>query len=55
MKKLSKIIIFFSILINFFSTSISSENFFSEGLKFYKDKKYEDARFMFERSIVFNP
>ena len=55
MKKLSKIIILFSILINFFSTSISSENFFSEGLKFYKDKKYEDARFMFERSIVFNP
>ena len=23
--------------------------------KLFKDKKYEDARFMFERSIVFNP
>jgi len=24
-------------------------------LKLYEDKKYDDARFMFERSIVFNP
>ena len=34
---------------------LPKENFFDEGLKLYKDKKYEDARFMFERSIVFNP
>ena len=32
-----------------------NENFFNKGLELYKDKKYEDARFMFERSIVFNP
>ena len=38
-----------------FNISLSSENFFKKGLKFYNDKKYKDARFMFERSIVFNP
>tara|TARA_Y100000992_G_C20983166_1_gene358305 strand:+ start:79 stop:480 length:402 start_codon:yes stop_codon:yes gene_type:complete len=35
--------------------SFSDEKFFNKGLKFFNDKKYEDARFMFERSIVFNP
>ena len=35
--------------------SLSDENFFKEGLKLYNKKKYEDARFMFEKSIVFNP
>ena len=37
------------------SIAIADENFFNKGLKLFKDKKYEDARFMFERSIVFNP
>lgn len=35
--------------------SLSDENFFQEGLKLYNKKKYEDARFMFEKSIVFDP
>ena len=43
------------LIINIFNTAISNENFFNKGLELYKDKKYEDARFMFERSIVFNP
>tara|TARA_B100001063_G_C16273674_1_gene315727 strand:+ start:78 stop:518 length:441 start_codon:yes stop_codon:yes gene_type:complete len=47
--------LFFYFVINFFNLSISNENFFNKGLELYKDKKYEDARFMFERSIVFNP
>ena len=55
MKKIYKFTIFFYIAINIFNISISSENFFKKGLKFYNDKKYKDARFMFERSIVFNP
>ena len=38
-----------------FTISQSNKNFFKKGLKFYNDKKYKDARFMFERSIVFNP
>ena len=41
--------------INLISTSFSNENFFNKGLELYKNKKYDDARFMFERSIVFNP
>ena len=55
MKKISKLIFFFFFIINFFNISISDEDFFNEGLKFFKDKKYDDARFMFERSIVYNP
>ena len=41
--------------INLMNTSIGDENFFNKGLELYKNKKYEDARFMFERSIVFDP
>jgi len=55
MNTIYKFTIFFYLLINFLNISISDENFFNKGLKLYNDKKYEDARFMFERSIVFNP
>ncbi len=55
MIKIFKITLLFCLIINFLNISSSNENFFNEGLKFYKDKKYEEARFMFERSIVFNP
>ncbi len=37
------------------SNAISSEDFFKKGLELFKDKKLNDAKFMFERSIVFNP
>ena len=50
-----KFILFFYLIINVFNISISNENFFNKGLELFNDKKYEDARFMFERSIVFNP
>ena len=55
MKKIFKFILFFYVILNFSSFSIGNEDFFNEGIKLYKDKKYDDARFMFERSIVFNP
>ena len=55
MSKKFKFIIFLYLLINIFNISKGNENFFNKGLELYKDKKYEDARFMFERSIVFNP
>ena len=55
MNKLLKITFFFCLIINFSNTALSNENFFDEGLKLYNEKKYEEARFMFERSIVFNP
>ena len=55
MKTLLKLTLFFYFLISVFSNAISNENFFDKGLKLYKDKKFDDARFMFERSIVFDP
>ena len=40
----------------FFATHVfSKDDFFSEALKLYENKKYDDARFLFERNIVFNP
>ena len=44
-----------AIIINIFNSSLANENFFDEALKLYKNKKYEEAKFLFERSIVFNP
>ena len=41
--------------VSFNNTSFSKENFFNEALKMYQNEKYEDARFMLERNIVFNP
>jgi len=55
MKKIFKITILFFLLINFFYFSLSDENFFNKGLELYNKEKFDDARFMFERSIVFNP
>ena len=55
MSKILKLI-FISAIFFLFNTQIfSKENFFNEALKLYEKEKYEDARFLFERSIVFNP
>ena len=55
MNKIFKIttLIFFLV----FSSNMASgkENFFDEALKMYQDKEYENARFLLERNIVFNP
>ncbi len=53
-KKLQLILVFY-FLINVLNFSNSNENFFDEGLKLFNKKKYEDAKFFFERGIVFNP
>ena len=55
MIKKFKFILFFYLVINVLNNSIGNEDFFNKGIELYKNKKYEDARFMFERSIVFNP
>jgi len=55
MKKKLRFILFLYLVINIFNISLGNENFFNKGLEFYKNQKYDDARFMFERSIVFNP
>ncbi len=55
MNKIFKLISLLCLLLNTLSFSYAEENFFNKGLKLYLDKKYEDALFMFERGIVFNP
>ena len=55
MNKIFKITFFFYLIANIFNTSNSSEDFFDQGVKLYNNKNYEDAKFMFEKSIVFNP
>ena len=49
--------IFFSLifLINLTNTSLAKEEFFNEGVKLFETKKFDDAKFLFERSIVFEP
>ena len=55
MTKIFKIIIFIYLTVFFSSAVLSKENFFDEALKMYQSENYDDARFMFERNIVFNP
>ena len=55
MNKIFKIITLIYLLVFSLNVASSSENFFNEALKMYQDKKYDDARFMLERNIVFNP
>ena len=37
------------------TASFSKENFFDEGVKLFNKKKYSEAKFFLERSIVFDP
>ena len=55
MNKILKIVTLISVLVFSSNLASSKENFFDEALKKYQDKKYDEARFMFERNIVFNP
>ena len=55
MKKILNFIFFFYLTLGVSNNVLGNDNFFNKGLELYKNKKYNDARFMFERSIVFNP
>ena len=55
MSKFLKLIVVIVLSSFFSSTSFGKENFFKEALELFKKEKYEDARFLFERNIVFNP
>ena len=55
MNKILKIVTLISVLVFSANLASSKENFFDEAVKMYQDNKYDDARFMFERNIVFNP
>ena len=55
MNKIFKIIISLLLPFMFFTYAFSNENFFSDAVKNYQSEKYDEARFLFERNIVFNP
>ena len=55
MNKILKIIILIFFSVFFVNMASSKENFFDAALKMYQDKEYDNARFLLERNIVFNP
>ena len=55
MIKIFKLITFIYFCLFSANFALSEENFFNQALKMYQDKKYNEARFMLERNIVFNP
>ena len=55
MSKFYKIIFFLIFLFSFSNIALTKEKFFNEGVKLFKAKKYDDAKFLLERSIVFQP
>jgi len=55
MLKKIKHLLFVFLFLTFVSVVFSSENLFEEGKKKYDEKKLEESKFIFQRSIVFNP
>ena len=55
MNKILKLISLIVLIVSLYSNSFSKENFFEEAIKLFEKEKFEDARFLFERNIVFNP
>jgi len=53
-KKIQILLIIVSFL-SFQNTAFALENFYEEGKKKYDEKKLDKAKFLFQRSIVFNP
>ena len=55
MIKIVKLISIFFLALNLISSAIAENTFFEEGKIKYNEKKYEKSKFLFQRSIVFNP
>ena len=55
MRTINKLIIVLFLILNFGSSSFAENNFFEEGKNKYNEQKYEESKFLFQRSIVFNP
>ena len=55
MEKINKLIIMLFMLLNFGSYSLAENNFFEKGKNKDDEQKYEESKFLFQRSIVFNP
>ena len=55
MIKITKLASIFIIFVTLISSVLAENIFFEEGKTKYKEKKYEESKFLFQRSIVFNP
>ena len=55
MIKIIKLILFFFISVTLINSVLAESSFFEEGKIKYNEKKYEESKFLFQRSIVFNP
>ena len=55
MIKVIKLISTLFIILNFIDLALAENTFFEEGKKKYEEKKYKESKFLFQRSIVFNP
>ena len=52
MKKIFKL----TIIILFFSNPLFAKNLYlQEGINFFKDKKFDEAKFKFEKDLIYNP
>jgi tetratricopeptide (TPR) repeat protein len=50
-----KLFLTFVFVLSYSSIVFAEDKYFNEGLKLFNEEKYEDAKFLFERSIIFNP
>ena len=50
-----KLILIVFLFLNFSNLLFAENSFFNEGKKKYNEKKYEVSKFLFQRSIVFDP
>ena len=55
MIKKIKLLTIFYILLHLTNSVLEADTFFEEGKKKYNEKKYKESKFLFQRSIVFNP
>ena len=55
MKKILKLVTIFFISLNLASSALAENSFFEKGKIKYNEKKYEESKFLFQRSIVFKP
>ena len=55
MTKITKLLTVFFIFLNLINSALAKNSFFESGKIKYNEKKYEESKFLFQRSIVFNP
>ena len=55
MIKIIKLVSALFISVNLINSALAESSFFKEGKIKYNEKKYKESKFLFQRSIVFNP